>query len=113
MAQIFNSLVTTLHSKPLVTISGNGRMHLVLNQKKNDWIVNIINIDGEHNNSQVSVYDTVLPTSPVELTIDTDKNIKGVTLQPEGKKLSIKKEKGKYVISVPPVCIHSIVQLSF
>ena len=68
MAQIFNSLVTTLHSKPLVTISGNGRMHLVLNQKKNDWIVNIINIDGEHNNSQVSV---------------------------------------------PPVCIHSIVQLSF
>lgn len=113
MAQIFNSLVTMLHPKPLATIKGNGRMHLVLNQKKNDWIVNIINIDGEHNNSQVSVYDTVLPTGPVELTIDTDKNIKKAVLQPEGKKLPIKKANGKYVIPVPPVCIHSIVQLSF
>ncbi|RHU26288.1 hypothetical protein DXD68_13120 [Parabacteroides sp. TM07-1AC] len=113
MAQIFNSLVTTLHSKPLATISGNGRMHLVLNQKKNDWIVNIINIDGEHNNSQVSVYDSVLPTGPVELTINTDKNIKKATLQPEGKKLSVKEANGKYVISVPPVRIHSIIQLSF
>jgi hypothetical protein len=75
--------------------------------------VNIINIDGEHNNSQVSVYDSVLPTGPVELTINTDKNIKKATLQPEGKKLSVKEANGKYVISVPPVRIHSIIQLSF
>ena len=88
-------------------------MHLVLAQKEDNWIVNIINIDGEHNNSQVSVYDTVLPTGSVELIMNTNRIIKKAILQPEGKRLSIKKEKGKYIIPVPPVAIHSIVELSF
>lgn len=113
MSKILNSLVTALHPEPLATIKGDGRMHLVLNQKNNDWIVNIINIDGEHNNNQVSVYDAVLPTGPVELIINTDRNIKKAVLQPEGRKLPIKKSNGKYYISVPPVSIHSIIQLSF
>lgn len=113
VAAIFNSLVRTLHPEALATLEGNGRMHLVLAQKENNWIVNIINIDGEHNNSQVSVYDTVLPTGSVELIMNTNRIIKKAILQPEGKRLSIKKEKGKYIIPVPPVAIHSIVELSF
>ena len=88
-------------------------MHLILAQKEDNWIVNIINIDGEHNNSQVSIYDTVLSTGPVDLIINTDKTIKKAVLQPEGKRLSVKKEKGKYTISVPSVAIHSIIELSF
>lgn len=112
ISKILNSLVNKLHTEPLATIKGNGRMHLVLSQKSNDWIVNIINIDGEHNNNQVSVYDTVLPTGPIELILNTDKRIKKATLQPEGKELPIKKSGSKYIVSVPAVSIHAIVQIS-
>ncbi|MDR3062267.1 MAG: hypothetical protein LBU57_09180 [Dysgonamonadaceae bacterium] len=114
LCKMVNHLVNELLPEPLVKVEGDGDIHLVLAEKNNQWIANIINVAGGHYNFRISAYDSIQPTGTLTLHINTNKYLKEVIVEPEKNKLQVRRiSENKYSVTIPPVAIHSAVVFSF
>jgi hypothetical protein len=112
-SKIMNEVINKLFPKPVVRITGSDYVHTALSQKDGKWYIHLINSAGNHFNQKVYEYDNIPATGELSLEINSEKPIKNVVLQPEGKLLKTERRNGKVYITVPSVSVHSIVQLEF
>lgn len=110
---IVNQVIAALYPAPQVALEGNSRIHLVATQKEHKWIINLINVDGDHNNGNVYMYDQINPTRPVKLIIRSEHSIRSAYLMPGEEKLSAKKAGDCYELEIPSFDVHTSVVLSF
>ena len=110
---ITNQIISSLYPTPKVSIKGEGKIHLVAMQKENNWIINLINVDGEHSNENVYVYDCINPTRPIKLIVRPEHSIKKAFLMPEKRKIRVKDQGDYFELEIPPFDVHTSVVLSF
>lgn len=109
--KLINNVIDALYSDPLVTVKGSGYVHVVLGKKNDKTYIHIINSSGEHFNNNVMAYDELLPTDSLKLTYKAGTKPVTVTLQPSGNKIKIMHVGNEIEFIVPPVKVHSIVEI--
>lgn len=110
---LVNQVISALYPAPRVAVEGNSRIHLVATQREHKWVINLINVDGDHSNGNVYVYDQINPTRPVKLIIRPEHSVRNAYLIPGGEKLSAKKSGDHFELEIPSFDVHTAVVLSF
>ncbi len=106
-----NAMVSKLVPDSPLKVSGSDEVHTVLASKNGNRLVHLINASGQHANPNVFGYNELRPTPALTVNLKTEKKPKEVRLQPEGKKLEFTFRGGRTEIIVPPVEVHSIVEV--
>lgn len=104
-----NRVVRKLFPNPLVRVEGTHLVEVVPTRKDGRLCINLINLAGPHGNPNVYTYDEIPVLGPLTIHVRTKRAPKRICLQPEGRTLAYKKEKGGVVFTVPKLEIHSIV----
>lgn len=112
-SKLANKVIGQLLPQPVVKIKGSDDVHTSVSQKDGKMYVHLINTAGNHFNQKVYEYDHIPATGELSLEINCKKTIRQITLQPEGKPLRFEAKNGIVMVSVPPVAVHSIVELKF
>ncbi len=113
MVQVVNALVNELLPQPLVRIATPARVHVVPAKKDDHWMIHLINTAGDHSNKEVFSYDQVPALPALELEVDAPKPFTRAVLQPEGIRLNVRNERGRYFVEVPSIPLYGIVELTF
>lgn len=112
---VFNNLIRNVISKlmpdPAVKVTGSHYAHVVLGKNNGNTLIHLINSSGEHFNRNVMAYEELLPLGNLTVSYKTDKRPLIVTLQPSGKKLKYKKAGDRFEFVVPPVEVHTIIEI--
>ncbi len=106
-----NAMVSKLVPDPLLKVSGSDEVHTVLGTKNGNTLVHLINASGHHANPNVFGYNELRPTPVLTVSLKTGRRPKEVRLQPEGKKLEFRFVEGRTEVIVPPVEVHTIVEV--
>lgn len=109
--KLVSNVVDRLLPKRDLYIEGAGKINLVLSRKEKDILVHLINVDGDHANKSVMRYDVLSPTAPLQLKLKLSAKPAAVKLQPDNKKLSYTYSNGYLQVNIPPVALHSIVEI--
>lgn len=111
--KLVNKVIDILNPDATLRVSGSDKIHVVLGKKDASIMVHLVNTNGAHFNSKVMSYDTISPSNMLTVSLKVDKKPKSVKLQPNSKKLkfSYRKENGELEVLVPPVLVHSIVEI--
>jgi len=107
------AVLDRLFPDPVVRLSGSDYVHTAVSQKEERWYVHIINTAGNHFNQKVYEYDHIPATGELTLELNTPKPVRKVVLQPGDRPLRFNSKGGKATVMVPPVQVHSIVQMEF
>ncbi|ULQ50714.1 hypothetical protein [Flavihumibacter fluvii] len=110
---ILNSIIRNVFPKPMVRITGSDDVQTTLRRKNGQLLIHLINTAGAHFNKKVYEYDHVPATSPLKVSVRTNHPVRKVVVQPGGKELDFVAEQEAVTITVPPVAIHSIVQIEW
>ncbi|MCC7193189.1 MAG: hypothetical protein IT444_10455 [Phycisphaeraceae bacterium] len=98
---------------PTVTMRGGGSrglVDLVVRQKGDRLIINLCNLSRQRYSSpHYLLVDAIPPVGPIELAIRRDGRPRRITLEPGGKRLAFKWNKGTATVTVPEVHIHAVV----
>jgi hypothetical protein len=111
--KIMNSVIDQLFPDPIVRITGSDDVHAAVTRKDGIFYVHLINAAGNHFNPKVYEYDRIPATGVLTIEFNAGKPIRSVLLQPGGEVLKYEMKEGKAFIAVPPVSIHSMVQIGF
>ncbi len=98
---------------PAARIEGTRFCNINVAEKDGKRLIHLFNTSGEHNNALVDNTDEILPLYNLKLKLNLDKAPKTAVWQPDGTPLEIKKADNEYEIALPPLHIHSIVELEF
>ena len=74
--------------------------------------INLINVGGNHSGENTIGYDEVPSLKEIEVAIKTDSRPRSIKLQPEGKSLKYKYSDGRYVVKIPEIALHSILEVN-
>lgn len=112
---VFNNLVRNvineLIPEPMVEVSGSRNVHVVLGKKSKRSYIHLINSSGEHFNKNVMAYSELLATGSLKIKYKTKTRPLSVKLQPTGEDVNFT-QIGNYIeFVVPPVHVHSIVEI--
>ncbi|AQG80935.1 hypothetical protein [Spirosoma montaniterrae] len=95
--------------QPQVSVSGSSFVHVALNRKDGQTMLNLINMAGNHANRAVYSTDEIPTPGPLTLTYRTAQKPKRLTLQPENRPVSFAYKNGEVSFTVPTLAIHSVV----
>lgn len=98
---------------PIAKVEGSRYCNINVATKEGKTLVHLFNLSGEHNNEIIDNFDEILPLHNLELTLNLDRAPKKAVWQPDGTQLDTKEAGGKYIINLPPLHIHSIVEIEF
>ena len=101
--------IKDLFPNPIVEVKGSHYLDVTLNSKNGKTIINLINTSGNHNSSNIDVYDEILPISNISLTVRYPKRPKRVFLIPDEKNINFSYVNNKILIKIPKIEIHSLV----
>jgi hypothetical protein len=104
-------IVRELFPEPMVKVSGSHNVDVVVNNINETLAVNLVNTAGPHANNNVYVFDEIPAVGPLNITIQTKTKPKKVRLEPEGIDLEYLYSKGKVMITLPKLEIHSIITI--
>jgi hypothetical protein len=93
-----------------VTVSGSHLVHVTLNRLKDRNYLNLINIAGEHTNTNAIGYDQV--PALTDLTVRWKGNPSKVVLQPGGRPLPMQRQGGWTTVHIPRIELHSILEIT-
>lgn len=97
---------------PLVKIeSAVGTLEIVCLRKNGRLMVQLVNANGDHNNTACLTEDQIPPVVDVVLSLKCDTEPKEIRLQPEGKPLPFDIRDGRALVTVSRVDIHSILEV--
>jgi hypothetical protein len=85
---------------------------VVLGKKDNKTLVHLINAGGDHANKNIMSYSELSPLPPLTVRYRTGAKPASVKLQPAGTKLNFTYVNGYVECIIPPVKVHSIVEIS-
>jgi hypothetical protein len=106
-----NGLVDELFSDRVIKLSGSQLAHIAVNTINGRMYVNIINASGDHAGRNTIGYDQLSPLPQLGLSVKYPLKPSGVVLQPGGVKLKYEYNSGIIKTVVPPVVIHSIIEI--
>jgi len=104
-----SGLVDELFSEPLVSVEGSKKVHLAVNRKNEQLLINLVNTSGEHANTTVYVLDEIPSIGSLTVSVRTGRRPQKITLQPENRHLDFTYEDGVSQIEIPELKIHSII----
>lgn len=108
---LLNQTLNELIEKPKIRVEGTKEIHLVLGKKDNSTLIHLINASGSHFNKSIYAYDELRPTPQLKVIYNVEQKPKTVFLQPLNKKLNFKFINNSIEIEIPPVEVHSIIQI--
>jgi hypothetical protein len=111
--QLLSDLLQQMGPEKLVQVKGSSKLHTSIMKKDNAWMIHLVNSGGEHFNRKVYAYEQLPQSLPVAISLSCAKKVKQVLLQPQNKPLGFTQQNGRLSVKVPPVSVHSIVQLIF
>lgn len=97
---------------PFARVEGSRFCNINVAEKENKTLVHLFNISGEHNNEAIDNSDEILPIYNLKLKL-YGKAPKTATVQPENIPLEVTECEGGYLLSLPPLHIHSVVELQY
>ena len=109
--KLLRNVINILIPDPDLRVTGSGYVHVVLGKKNDKTFIHLINSSGEHFNKSVMAYDELLPTRSLILSYKTNIKPVSVTLQPSGGKINVKQIGDRIEFVVPPVEVHSIIEI--
>ena len=101
-------MVRSLFPEQMVEVEGSRKVHVAINQKDDQLLLNLVNTCGDHANEQVYVYDEIPKTGPLQVSIRTEKKPVKVTLQPGNQSIDFSYEDGLLRFEIPELHIHKI-----
>jgi len=104
-----HSMVRELFPEPMVEVTGSEHIAITLNQLNNKIALHLINMSGEHANTNVARFDDIPPVGPLQVKMRLDKRPKKLMLQPDNIPLKYKYVKGELKTEIKKIDIHSIV----
>ncbi|MEX2336170.1 MAG: hypothetical protein WD555_02735 [Fulvivirga sp.] len=112
---IFNNIVNQLIEKLVpdaaLEINGSNQVHVVMGKKNENTLVHLINSSGHHFNKNILSYNEVFPTPPLTAVMKAEKKPKALMLQPLGKELDFKYNGSHIEFEVPPIKVHTIIEV--
>jgi hypothetical protein len=105
--KFLNGLVRQLFPRPLVEVTGSKDVDVCVARNHGKLLVNLVNTAGPHETEPI--FDSIPPVGPLVVTIRQTAAPKSVTLEPGGRPLEFKHDRGATVVTVPQVGIHEIV----
>ena len=109
--ELINQLIERLIPDAALKVKGSEQIHVVLGKKKGNMLVHLINSSGPHFNRNVLAYNELLPTPPLTVNLKVEEKPKAVKLQPMDKQLDFKYNNNSIELLIPPVEIHSIIEV--
>ncbi len=108
-------IIETIYNyySPIARVEGTRYCNINVAEKDSKTLIHLFNISGEHNNTAIDNSDEILPIYNLTLKLNLDKKPKKAIWQPDRTVLKIKKKGDGYEIALPPLHIHSIVELKF
>jgi hypothetical protein len=103
------SIVKKLFTNPIVEVQGSHYVDVTVTELDGKLMVNLINTSGQHSNEKVYDFDEIGPVGPLTVSISRNKRPKKVSIEPDHVSANFKYKKGKIVMSVPQLHIHSII----
>lgn len=103
-----------LFPKPMVTVTGSNKVHVVLNSLNNKTLIHLINTGeqwGVKNGTQLDFQLPVLPK--LTIALQTKRKPASVLLQPGNQRLAFSYHNGQAFFSTTGIAVHSIVQVSY
>ncbi|CCH56760.1 hypothetical protein BN8_06146 [Fibrisoma limi BUZ 3] len=94
--------------KPLVEVRGSGKVHVTVNRKGSQLLVNLINMTGAHANKAVHTYDDIAPVGPLTVSLRTPTKPKRIIRQPGNVPVRFTTESDKISLIIPKLDIHSV-----
>jgi hypothetical protein len=107
-----NETINNLFTDKIVEISGSRLLHVAINMLNDRMHINLINVGGNHSGQNTIGYDEVPSLKEIEVAIKTDSRPRYIKLQPEGKKLKYKYSDGRYIVKIPEIALHSILEVN-
>ena len=112
---ILNKLVSNVVDRLLperdLYVEGSGKVHVVLGRKAGSQLLHIVNVGGDHANKSVMRYDELMPTGTLDVKLRLPSRPRAVTLQPDGTPLKFNYGNGYVHVGVPPVKVHTIIEI--
>ena len=107
--QFLQDMVEALFPNPIVKINGNPNIEVVLRQRGDELLINLINLNGPHDNETVCVYDDIPAVLDISMAINVGDEPSSVILAPENIEMDFSYENGVIKLVVPEVKIHQII----
>ena len=108
---LVNETINNLFTDKIVEISGSKLLHVTVNKLNDRVYINLINVAGNHTGHNTIGYDEVPSLKEIEVAIKSDSRPYFIRLQPEGKNLKYQYKDGRYIVKIPEIAIHSILEL--
>lgn len=112
---ILNKLISNVVDRILpekdVNVDGSEKVHVVLGKKGKSYLLHLINVGGDHANKSVMRYDELASTNALDVKLRLSSVPGSVKLQPQGTPLPFGYKNGYVHVKVPPVPVHSIVEI--
>ncbi|HWB54826.1 MAG TPA: hypothetical protein VG722_11560, partial [Tepidisphaeraceae bacterium] len=103
------SIVRELFAAPMVEVTGSRYVDVAVNKINGKLAINLVNTAGPHADARVLVFDEIPPVGPLQISSRSDRKPARVTLRPEGKSLKFLYTKGKILLTLPILHIHSVI----
>ncbi len=90
--------------------------HLVdtnINTKNGKDYIHLMNYGGPHESTFVKTYDELQPIYNLEISYEINKEVKSLTLQPEGLDIPFLEEEGKIKFALPKLDIYAIIEIAY
>jgi hypothetical protein len=104
-----SGMVGEMFAEPIVKVSGSHFVDVMLNQKGDKLMVNLVNTSGSHSNSNVFVFDEIPAVGPLTVSIATKTKPSKVTIEPEGITPVFGYKDNRVQIAIPKLGIHQVI----
>jgi len=109
--QLVNRIISRLISDETLKVTGSDNVHVVLGKKSGNGLVHLINTSGAHFNNKILAYNELRPTPSLTVSLKVPEKPKAVKLQPMDKELEYKYLNNRIELLVPPIDVHSIIEV--
>lgn len=112
---ILNRLISNVVDRLLperdLYVEGSEKVHVVWGKKAGTQLLHLVNVGGDHANKSVMRYDELMPTGPLQVKLRLPSRPRSLTLQPKGTPLPFSYDDGYVQVRVPPVEVHSMIEI--
>ncbi len=108
---LVNETIDNLFTDKIAEISGSKLLHVAVNKLDDRIYINLINVAGNHAGQNTIGYDEVPPLTEIEVAIKLESRPWFIKLQPGGKNLKYNYSDGRYIVKIPEIALHSILEV--
>jgi hypothetical protein len=107
-----NEIVNQLMPEKIAEVTGSHLVHVAVNRLNGKLYINLINAAGNHQSQNTIGYDEVPLLKDIQISLRSKNKPESIILQPEGKKLSFQYLKGRSILLLPELKLHSILEIN-